>query len=131
MELNTIPKDIKFGTNRRTFHPNVLFGSLIGKEIVAIEVTTSTELGEFTWSHGLDIGEQDAYITKLSLVCKKGRDWEHEKLEFISWYDYGMVAVTDYEGEPLKIHAPDIKEVVAGFIDEETLNLQDDFSFDN
>jgi len=40
-----------------------------------------------------------------------------------------MVAVTDYEGVTLKIHASDIKEVVEGFIDEETLNLQDDFSF--
>ena len=37
----------------------------------------------------------------------------------------------DFKGETLKIHAPDIKEVVAGFIDEETLNLQDDFSFDD
>ena len=32
--------------------------SLIGRELVAVEVTTSTELDEFTWSHGLDIGEQ-------------------------------------------------------------------------
>ena len=131
MELNTIPKDIKFGTNRRTFHPNVLFSSLIGRELVAVEVTTSTELDEFTWSHGLDIGEQDAYITKISFVCKKDREWEREKLEFTSWCDYGMVAVTDYEGVTLKIHAPDVREVVAGFIDEETLNLQDDFSFDD
>jgi len=63
-------------------------------------------------------------------VCKKDREWEREKLEFTSWFDYGMVAATDYEGVTLKIHAPDIKEVVAGFIDEEILNLQDDFSFD-
>ena len=130
MEMNSIPKDIKFGTNRRTFHPNVLFSSLIGRELVAVEVTTSTELDEFTWSHGLDIGEQDAYITKISFVCRKDREWEREKLEFTSWCDYGIVGITDYEGAPLKIHAPDVKEVVAGFIDEETLNLQDDFSFD-
>ena len=130
MELNTIPKDIEFGTNRRTFHPNVLFGSLIGREIVAVEVTTSTELYEFTRSHGLDIGEQDAYITKISFVCRKDREWERENLEFTSWFDYGMVAVTDYEGVTLKIHAPDVREVVAGFIDEEILNLQNDFSFD-
>lgn len=130
MELNTIPKDIEFGTNRRTFHPNVLFGSLIGREIVAVEVTTSTELYEFTWSHGLDIGEQDAYITKISFVCRKDREWERENLEFTSWFDYGMVAVTDYGGVTLKIHAPDVREVVAGFIDEEILNLQNDFSFD-
>lgn len=46
--------------------------SLIGREIVAIEVTTSIELDDFIYSHGLDIGEQDAYITKVSIVCKKG-----------------------------------------------------------
>ena len=131
MELNTIPKDIKFGINRRTFHPNVLFSSLIGREIVAVEITTSTELDEFTWSHGLEIDEQVAYITKVSLVCKKDKEWEREKLEFSSWLDYGIVALTDYEGVVLKIHAPDVKEVVAGFIDEETLNLQDDFSFND
>ena len=130
MELNTIPNDIQFGTNRRTFHPNVLFGSLIGKEIVAVEVTTSTELDEFTWSHGLDIAEQDAYITKVSIVCRKDGEWECEKLEFSSWYDYGIVVVTDYDGKTLKIHAPDIKDVVKGFVDEETLNLRDEYHFD-
>ena len=67
----------------------------------------------------------------ISFVCRKDREWESEKLEFTSWCDYGIVGITDYEGAPLKIHAPDVKEVVAGFIDEETLNLQDDFSFDD
>ena len=131
MELNTIPKDIKFGINRRTFRPNVLFGSLIGKEIVAVEVMTSTECDEFTGSHGLDIGEQDAYITKVAIVCRKDDAWAREKLEFSSWCDYGVVTLTDHTGKPLTIHAPDIKEVVAGFIDEETLNLQDDFCFND
>ena len=131
MEMNTIPKDIKFGTNRKTFHPNVLFESLIGKEVIAIEVTTSTECDEFTWSHGLDIDEQDAYITKISIVCKKENEWEREKLEFSSFYDYGIVALTDYAGTILTIHAPDIKNVVKGFVDEETLNLLDDYQFDD
>lgn len=131
MELNTIPKDIKFGTNRRTFYPNVLFGSLIGREIVAIEVTTSTELDDFTYSHGLDIGEQDAYITKVSIVCKKAEEWECEKLQFSSCFDYGIVEVTDCEGETLKIHAPDIRDVVSGFVDENVLNLKDDYRFND
>ena len=55
--------------------------SLIRREIVAIEVTTSTKLDDFTHSHGLDIGEQDAYITKVSIVCKKAEEWECEKLK--------------------------------------------------
>ncbi len=130
MELNTIPKDIQFGTNSPTFHPNVLFESLIGKEIIDIEVTTSIELDEFTRSHGLDIGEQDSYITKVSLVCRKEGDWEREKLEFFSWFDYGIVALTDHNGETLKIHAPEVKAVVDGFADPEILNLQDDYHFD-
>ena len=129
MEMNTIPKDIQWGTNRNTFHPDALFRSLIGKEIVAVEVTASTECDDFTGSHGLDIGEQDAYITKISFVCRKDGDWKREKLEFTSFIDYGVVCATDYSGEALKIHAPDIREVVAGFIDEETLNLQEELHF--
>ena len=131
LEMNTIPKDIHYGTNRQTFHPNVLFDSLIGREIVAVEVTTSTECDDFTWSHGLDIDEQDAYITKIAIVCKKDRDWEREKLEFSSFFDYGVVALTDGAGSIITIHAPDIKDVVDGFIDEETLNLGDDYHFDD
>ena len=131
MEMNTIPKDIQFGTNRRTFHPNVLFESLIGKEIVAVEVTTSTECDDFTGSHGIELDEQDSYLTKISIVCRKDREWEREKLQFSSFYDYGMVTLTDYAGETITIHAPDIKAVVEGFIDEETLNADGDYQFDN
>ncbi len=130
MEMNTVPKDIHFGTNRRTFHPDVLFASLIGKRIVAVEVTTSTELDGFTRSHGLEIGEQDSYITKVSIVCQKDREWEREKIEFTSFFDYGVVSATDYKGEALTIHAPDIKAVVDGFIDKEILDLKDDYRFD-
>ena len=131
MEMNTIPKDISFGTNRRTFHPNVLFGSLIGREIVSVEITTSTECDDFTGSHGLDIEEQDTYITKVAIVCKKDGEWEREKLEFSSWFDYGIVTLTDYEGQTLKIHAPDIRNVVSGFVDDDVLNLEDDYCFND
>lgn len=131
MEINTIPKDIHWGTNRKSFHPNVLFNSLIGKEIVAVEVTTSTECDEFTYSHGLDIGEQDSYIKKFSIVCRIDRDWEREKLEFSSYLDYGVIELKDYVGETITIHAPDIKEVVKGFIDESALSIEDDFRFND
>jgi len=131
MEMNTIPKDIHYGTNRKTFHPNVLFRSLIGKKVIAVEVTTSTECDDFTSSHGLDIDEQDSYITKISFVCRKDGEWECEKLVFTSSFDYGIVDVTDYEGRPLTIHAPDVKAVVEGFVDEKTLNLEDDYHFDD
>ncbi len=131
MELNTIPQNINFGTNRRTFHPNVLFESLIGRRITAIEVTTSTEPDDFTGSYGLDLNEQDAFIKKVAIVCRKGNAWEDEKLEFSSFYDFGNVAITDYEGTALTIHAPDIKYVVDGFIDKETLSLFENYRFDN
>ena len=55
-------------------------------------------------------------------------EWEFEKLEFTSWLDYGIVALTDCDGKTLTIHAPDVKAVVAGFIDDEVLDLQDDFT---
>ena len=114
MEMNTIPKNIHFGTNRNNFQPNVLFGSLIGKEIIAVEVTTSTECDDFTRAHGLKIGKQDAYITKISIVCKQGGEREREKLEFSSLDDYGVVTLTDQTGKTKTIHAPDVKEVVEG-----------------
>lgn len=130
--MNTIPKDVGFGTNRRTIHPNALFTSLIGKEIIAIEITTSTECNGFTWSHGLDLDEQDAYLKKISIVCKDAKDyWEREKLEFSSFYDYGVVALTDYCGESITIHAPDVKEVVKGFIDESVFDSDDEYHFDD
>ncbi|MBE6995298.1 MAG: hypothetical protein E7429_00985 [Ruminococcaceae bacterium] len=130
MDLNTIPKDIRFGTNPNTFHPNVLFAGLIGKEIAAVEVTTSTECDDFTFAHGLVLDEQDAYISKIAIVCRDFADRERQKLVFSSDLGYGAVAVTDRMGEILTIHAPDIKEVVRGFLDEEVLNLPDEYLFD-
>lgn len=130
LELNTIPKDIHCGINRKNIHPNILFNSLLGKEIVAVEITTSTECNGFTWSNGLDLDEQDAYIRKISIVCKDEKDWEREKLEFSSFYDYGVVALTDYYGETITIHAPDVKEVVKGFVDEDTLDSVGEYPFD-
>jgi hypothetical protein len=64
-------------------------------------------------------------------VCKKAEEWECEKLQFSSSFDYGIVEVTDCEGEMLKIHAPDIRDVVSGFVDENVLNLKDDYRFND
>ena len=96
---------------------------------MSVEVTTSFELDDFTCSHGLEIGEQDAYITKMSIVCKEAEEWEFEKLQFSSCFDYGIVTLTDCDGETLKIHAPDIRDVVSGFIDEDVLDLKEDYRF--
>ena len=128
MEMNTIPKNIGFGTNARTFHPDKLFEPLIGKEIIAIEVTTSTECDEFTGSHGLDIDEQDDYITKISIVCKKDGEWNREKLVFSTSWDYGVVELTDYKGTTLTMNVSDIKAVVEGFVDEDVLALIDEYN---
>ena len=130
MDMNTVPEDVHFGINRRTFHPNVLFASLIGHKITAVEVTASTECDEFTWSHGLDIGEQDAYITKISIVCEHKDRWEKKRLEFSSFYDFAVVSVADEIGNTLTIHAPDIKAVVEGFMEEDIFNSTDEYQID-
>ena len=128
--MNTVPEDVHFGINRRTFHPNVLFASLIGHKITAVEVTASTECDEFTWSHGLDIGEQDAYITKISIVCEHKDRWKKKRLEFSSFYDFAVVSVADEIGNTLTIHAPDIKAVVEGFVEEDVFNSTDEYQID-
>ncbi len=128
MEMNTIPKNISFGTNRPTIHANKLFKDIIGKEISSVEVTTSTDMPYFTGSYGLSLDEQPAYIVGLQIRCR-GDDFNRirNSLSFTSWFDYGIVEMRDCRDEIMEIHAPDIAEVVKGFIDEDVLKSQEEF----
>lgn len=128
MELNTIPKSISFGTNRPTIHANRMFEDIIGKEISSVEVITSTEEPEFTGAYGLNLNEQDSYIVGLNIRCCGG-DFNRirNSLCFTSWFDYGIVEMRDYKDEIVEINAPDIAEVVKGFIDEDVLKSQEEF----
>lgn len=118
MELNTIPTTIEPGTNRKTFHANRLFKDFIGKRLVAVEVTSSTEEPDFTGSHGLELDEQSSYISKVDFVYDNETiNFPRRKLSFEAWFDYGCVSLTDYSGQMLTIPTTDVPWIVEGFID--------------
>ena len=120
--MNSIPNDIYSDKNARNFHPDVLFESLIGREICAVDITTST-LSFFPCKY--ELGEQDAYISEISFVCKKLNSYDVEKLTFSSYYDYGIVALKDSRGVDASINASDVKKVVEGFVDRDALELKE------
>lgn len=128
IDMNTIPKNISFGTNRPTVHADKLFDDIIGKEIVAVDITTSTEYPEFTASYGLTLDEQMSYIIDFSIRCSSTDSYyPHHSLFFTSHYDYGVVELKDCNNETMKVHAPDIKQIVEGFIEDELLDSQEEF----
>lgn len=128
IDMNTIPKNISFGTNRPTVHADKLFEDIIGKEIVAVDITTSTESPDFTASHGLTLDEQPSYVIGFSIRYRTTDSYyPHNLLFFTSRYDYGVVELKDWNNETLKVHAPDIKRIVEGFIENEVLDSQEEF----
>ena len=128
IDINTIPKNITFGTNRPTIHADKLFDDMIGKEIVAVDITTSTVSPDFTASHGLGLNEQSSYIVGLNIRYREESSYyPHNSLYFTSDLDYGVVELKDYNGEILKVHAPDVREIVEGFIEDKLLNSQEEF----
>ncbi len=128
MEMNTLPVNILWGTNNPTVHANKLFSDIIGKRITAVEIVTSTVMPEFTGSYGLDLEEQAAYIVGLHIKYNDGSlRYPQKSLFFTSWMDYGEVSIRNHGGEALQIHAPYVKEIVKGFVDDEVLNSQNEF----
>ena len=128
IDMNTIPKNISFGTNRPTAHADKLFNDIIGKEIVAVDITTSTVSPDFTGSYGLDLGEQSSYIVGFHIrYSEESSCYPQNSLYFTSHWDYGIVELKDYSGETMKIHAPDVKAIVRGFIEEKLLNSDEEF----
>lgn len=131
IDMNTIPKDISFGTNRPTVYADKLFDDIIGKEIVAVDITTSTVSPDFTASHGLSLDEQSSYIVGLYIRCREeGSYYPQNSLYFTSDLDYGIVELKDCSGETLKVHAPDVKKIVKGFIEDDVLESQEEFDWD-
>ena len=72
MELNTIPVTIEPGINRKNFHANRMFQDMIGKSIVGVAVTATTEEPDFAWSHGLDLEEQSSYVESVAIIYDDG-----------------------------------------------------------
>ena len=124
LELNTIPKHIEPGVNRKTFHANKLFEKVINKTIKAVEVVSTTEMPDFTGSHGLELKKQISYISKIYFWVDDKNYYSYERiaLEFFPFVDYGHIYLCDNYMNTIKIHAPDIKEVVKGYIDNEILD---------
>ena len=118
MELNTIPIDIKPGINPKNFHANQLFKSIIGKHIVAIEVTASTEYPDFTWSHGLELGKQSCYVSRLDIVVEDDAPhWRNRlKLSFNPFFDYGWVHLLDSMDQLFEIKIEEVPQILEGYI---------------
>lgn len=99
LSLNTIPWNIQPGINHPTFHANRLFADMLGKTITQIEVTSVLDMPVFTGSHGLTLGEQPAYISKLTLyyndngIIRPCRSLVFEPLD-----DYGIISLIDQDG---------------------------------
>ena len=73
------------------------------------------------------MNEQSSYISGFSIYYKTSDYYYPQKsLFFTSHLDYGVVELVEHSGETMRIHAPDIKGVVKGYIDDELLNCQDD-----
>ena len=68
------------------------------------------------------------YIIGFSIRCRSTDSYyPHNSLFFTSHYDYGVVELKDCNGETLKVHAPDLKQIVEGFIEDEILDSQEEF----
>lgn len=120
MELNTIPKDIRGGTNKKNFHPNALFSPLLGMEIHRVELTMEADR----------FREQGDCFAKINLVCTAGWDtWMN--LEFVPVMgEYCAVTATDRWG-PCSIPAPEARAVVEGFIPADILDSDDEYNMKN
>ena len=122
MELNTVPFDIEPGINRKTFHAGRLFRNAVGRRIRSLNLQISTEEPIFTGSHGLELNEQENYITRLEFVLEDGESrWNRHKLCFEAWGDYGWVALEDERGEFVKFPAKEIPWVTEGYVDFEAV----------
>lgn len=116
MALNTIPVDIEPGINPRTFHANRLFRKALGMKIRSLTVCTSTEMPNFTGSHGLTLGEQSAYVIRLEFVLSNEQS-KTLRLCFEAWFDYGYVELTNQWGETLPVPSSEVPWIVEGYLD--------------
>lgn len=57
---------------------------------------------DFTWSHGLELEEQEEYIHKITFVIDNGQYHETYKLAFNSFADYGEIRLTKWGEETEK-----------------------------
>lgn len=119
LEMNSLPKDMT-SDEPCNFHPNVLFDDIIGREILSCEVTMSTRRPEECDLYGDDM---DFYPAHFYITYEDGDViYPKRRLHLFPSFDEGYVELLDYSNEVMKIHAPDVKKVVEGFIDKKILN---------
>lgn len=66
----------------------------------------------------------------MASILQKIYSCPQASLFFTSELDYGIVALKERDGATMKIHAPNIKRVVNGYVNEELLNCQDNLDAD-
>lgn len=107
LSKNSIPVDIKPGTNANNFDAAKLFSCCIGANIVAVHVESSEELPIFTGSYGMSISDKQLkYIERIDLQLTSG-----VQLQLSAFCDYCEIVATDATGKMLEINFADLREV--------------------
>ena len=114
MEMNTLPWDIRHGTNN--FHTDQLFRDILGSRIRDIVIASSITQPTFTGSHGLDLAEQPSYLDSISFLCQKNRQVGKAPspllgFKFESWFDYGCVSL-ERKSAPVKLPATGLMDIL-------------------
>ncbi len=119
MELNTLPWDIEYGTNRRNFHANRMFKDILGRRVGDVFITTSMTPQDFTGSHGLGLDEQSSYLYSVSFRCMfDGQDHNIPRLLSLNFepdFDYGWCCLNN-KASIMTQPARCIKEVMEGYL---------------
>ena len=125
MEMNTLPWDLRPGTNRKNFHADRLFRDILGSRISNIMIASSITQPEFTGSHGLELAEQTSYLDSVSFLCQKNRQVDNAPdpllgFKFESWFDYGCVSLERKSGI-VRLPATRLMDILAGYVSPEDM----------
>ena len=94
-----------------------MFQDMIGKSIVGVAVTATTEEPDFAWSHGLDLEEQSSYVESVAIIYDDGTRGHphHRRLRFQAWLDYGEVALIEHDGTEVKLPVTELPYILEGY----------------
>ena len=125
MELNTLPWDINYGSNRRNFHANQMFKDILGRRLGDVLITNSMSEPTFTGSHDMDLPRKTSYLHSVSFLCMyDGQDINVPnmlKLNFMTEFDFGRVCLENGSSS-LTLPARCIKDVLEGFLTADNLD---------
>jgi len=106
MSKNSFPVDIRAtGTGPADFEASHLFAGCLGETLLRLETEATDTPRDIGDAYGeLEEGRDD-YIEAIYLVLSSG-----QKLRFSTNYDYGIVALLDENGEPVKLSFDEFKQ---------------------